>query len=67
MDWVQLSQGHTGTTRRQFTFYHPVPRFPGAPGTQLIDLGRIKAELALEPPSGFERGTPGLEIQRLNH
>ena len=42
MDWVQLSQGHTGTTRRQFTFYHPVPRFPGAPGTQLIDLGRIK-------------------------
>ena len=26
-----------------------------------------KAELTLEPPSGFEHGTPGLDIQRLNH
>ena len=26
-----------------------------------------KAESALEPPSGFEHGTPGLEIQHLNH
>ena len=26
-----------------------------------------KAELTLEPPSGFEHGTPGLGIQRLNH
>ena len=26
-----------------------------------------KAELTLKPPSGFELGTPGLEIQHLNH
>ena len=26
-----------------------------------------KAESTLEPPSGFEQGTPGLGIQRLNH
>ena len=26
-----------------------------------------KAESTLEPPSGFEYGTPGLGIQRLNH
>ena len=26
-----------------------------------------KAESTLEPPSGFEHGTPGLGIQHLNH
>ena len=26
-----------------------------------------KAESTLEPPCGFEHGTPGLKIQRLNH
>ena len=26
-----------------------------------------KAESTLEPPSGFDHGTPGLGIQRLNH
>ena len=26
-----------------------------------------KAESTLEPPSGFEHRTPGLEIQHLNH
>ena len=26
-----------------------------------------KAELDLEPPSGLEHGTHGLEIQRFNH
>ena len=26
-----------------------------------------KAESTLEPPSGFEQGTPGLGIQRRNH
>ena len=26
-----------------------------------------KAESTLEQPSGFEQGTPGLEIQRHNH
>ena len=33
-------------------------KFPEIPGTQ---------SSTLEPPSGFEQGTPGLEIQRLNH
>ena len=28
---------------------------------------RWRDELTLEPPSGFEHGTPGLGIQRLNH
>ena len=42
-------------------------QFPEVPGTHFIDLGRMKAELTLEPPSGFEHGTPGLGIQRLNH
>ena len=27
----------------------------------------LKAESNLEPPSGFEHGTPELGIQRLNH
>ena len=26
-----------------------------------------EAESTLEPPSGFENGTPGLGIQQLNH
>ena len=33
-------------------------KFPDISGTH---------ELTLEPPSGFEHGIPGLEIQRLNH
>ena len=40
---------------------------PGVPGTHLIDLGMMKGELNLEPPDGFEPGTPGLGIQRPNH
>ena len=42
-------------------------QFPKIPGTHFIDLERMKAESNLEPPSGFERRTPGLGIQRLNH
>ena len=33
----------------------------------LLTLKGWKAESTLEPPSGFEHGTPGLEIQHLNH
>ena len=33
---------------------------PEIPGTHFIDLGRMKAESTLEPPDGFEHGTPGL-------
>ena len=32
----------------------------------LSTLERWKTKLTLEPPSGFELGTPGLEIQYLN-
>ena len=43
-------------------------KFPETPGTDFIDLGRMKkAESTLEPPSRFEHGTLGLGIQRLNH
>ena len=40
---------------------------PGESGTHFDDLGRLKADLALEPPIGFEPGTPQLGIQYLNH
>ena len=36
------------------------------PGTHFIDLGRMKGWVNLGA-SGFEHGTPGLEIQHLNH
>ena len=55
----------TATSRRQFTFYHLSSQkflvliLPTSEG--------LKAESTLEPPSGFEHGTLGLEIQRLNH
>ena len=39
-------------------------KFPDIHVTHFIDLRRMKG---LEPPSGFEHGTPGLVIQRLNH
>ena len=42
-------------------------KFPENPGTHLIDLGRMKGLVDLEPPSGFEHGTPGLVIQGPNH
>ena len=41
---------------------------PGVPGTHLIDIGRMKeCDFTLEPPSGFEPGTPGLGNQHPNH
>ena len=42
-------------------------RSPGVPGIRFINLERIKAESTLEPLTGFESGTPWLEIQLLNH
>ena len=42
-------------------------QFSVVPGTKLIDLRGLKAELTLEPPNGSEPGTPGLGIQSLNH
>ena len=54
------------TLRRQFTFYH---LYSSQKFLVLIlsNSEGWKAELTLEPPSGFEHGTPGLEIQHLNH
>ena len=34
-------------------------KFPEIPGTHLITSEGWKAESTLEPPSGFEQGTPG--------
>ena len=42
-------------------------KFLEIPGTHFIDLGRMKGWVDTEPSNGFEQGTPGLEIQRLNH
>ena len=47
------------------TFYHSVPQKFLV--LILSTSERWKAESTLEPPSGFEHGTPGLGIQRLNH
>ena len=52
------------------TVYFLPLKFPEIPGTDLTDLiwfEGCKTELNLEPPSGFEQGTPGLGIQHLNH
>ena len=49
------------TSRRQFTFYHYVPR------NSCYSFYRPrKDESILEPASGFEHGTPRWGIQRLN-
>ena len=42
-------------------------KFPEIPGTLLSTSKWWKAESTLEPPSGFEHGTPGLGIQYFNH
>ena len=42
-------------------------KFPEISGTHFTDLGWMKGLSTLEQPSGFEQGTPGLGIQRLNH
>ena len=39
----------------------------GVPGTHFIDLRKMKTESTLEPPSGIDRETSGLGIQRPNH
>ena len=51
----------TATSRREFTFYHSVPR------NFWYSFYWPQKDPPLEPPSGFEHGTPGLGIQRLNH
>ena len=56
MDGLQLIEAYWATTRRQFTFYPYVPK------NSWYSFDRPQ-----KPPSGFQHGTPGLEIQRLNH
>ena len=64
MDSVQLPQGYCH-------FKEAVYFLPLYSQTFLVLIlstsERWKAESTLEPPSGFEHGTPGLEIQHLNH
>ena len=63
MDGVQLPQGYSHFEEAVF-----LP-FSSQKFLVLIlsTLEGWKAELTLEPPSGFEHGTPGLGIQHLNH
>ena len=58
MDGVQLSQGCRATTRRQFPFYHSVPRILGVPGTPLIALGRMKDWVDLGATQWFRTWGP---------
>ena len=63
MDEVQLFQSYRATTKG-FTL-------PLSPQKIMVLISStsewLKAELILEPPSGFEPGTPELGIQHLNH
>ena len=51
-------------SRRQFTFYHSVPRNSWY---SFINLGRMKGWVDLEVTQGFWTWSPGLGIQCLNH
>ena len=64
MDEVQLSQGYSHFEEAVYFLPFNFQKFlvrilPTSEGW--------KAESTLEPPSGFEHGTSGLGIQRLNH
>ena len=64
MDGVQQPQGYSH-------FEEAVYFLPFSPQKLLVLILSTsegwKAESTLEPPSGFDHGTPGLGIQRLNH
>ena len=63
MDGVQLPQG--------YSHFEAVYFLPFSSQQFLVLILSTsegwKAESNLEPPSGFEHGTPGLGIQHLNH
>ena len=64
MDGVQLPQG--------YSHFEEVVYFLPQSSQKLLVLilstsEGWKADLTLEPPSGFEHGSPGLGIQHLNH
>ena len=52
----------TATSRRQFTFYHSNPRSSWYSFYWPWTSGGWKVESTLEPPSGFEHGTPELAL-----
>ena len=64
MDGVQLPQGYIHF--EEAVYFLP---FSSQKFLELIlsNSEGWKAESILEPPSGFEHGTPGLGIQRLKH
>ena len=64
MDGVQLCQGYKTTTRRQFTFYHSVPRSSWYSTDWPWKDKRLSWPWS--QPSGFEPLTRGLGIQCLN-
>ena len=65
MDVVQLSQGYQATKKRQFTFYNSVTKSSWYSFNRLWKDERMW--FTLEPPSGFEPGTPRLGNQHPNH
>ena len=64
MDGVQLPQGYSHF--QEAVYFLPLSSEKFLVLILLTSEG-WKAELTLEPPSGFEHGTPGLGIQHLNH
>ena len=50
MGVVQLSQGYGATTRTQFTIYR---KSPGVPGTQFLNIGRLKGCVDIEATQWF--------------
>ena len=58
MDGLQLARLHSHY--EETVYFLPL----GSKG--FLVLKGLKAELTLQPPSSFEIGTPGLEIQYLN-
>ena len=64
MDVVQLPQGLSHF--EQTVYFLPLSPQKSLVLTLSTSEG-LKAESNLKPPSGFEHGTPGLRIQRLNH
>ena len=64
MDGVQLPQGYCHF--EEVFYFLPL----SSQKSLVLILSTSKgwtAEFTLEPPSGFEHGTPGSGIQRLNH
>ena len=64
MDGVQLPQGQSHF--KDAVYFLPLSPQKFLELTLSTSEGRI-AESTLEPPCGFEHGTPGSGIQRLNH